>query len=87
MLLRALLIIAAMFAVLTLLRWLRPVGPRPPGLTAEQARVILGVGPDATREEIRTAYRKRISQAHPDRGGSAEAAARVNAARDVLLKR
>jgi DnaJ-domain-containing protein 1 len=86
-LLRALLFIAAAFAILALLRWLRPPPSRRPGLTAEQARMILGVGPDATREEIRAAYRRRISQAHPDKGGSAEAAAQVNAARDALLKR
>lgn len=52
-----------------------------------EARRVLGVGPGAGPEEIRAAYRARIARAHPDRGGSAQEAARLNAARDVLLKR
>ena len=31
--------------------------------------------------------RRLVSAVHPDRGGSAELARRINAARDVLLKR
>ncbi|MFA7440691.1 MAG: J domain-containing protein [Sphingomonadaceae bacterium] len=50
-----------------------------------EARRILGVGPDASQEEIRTAYRRIISHVHPDKGGSAELAHRVNQARDRLL--
>lgn len=33
----------------------------------------LGVDPDATATEVRDAYRSRAKEAHPDRGGSAEA--------------
>jgi hypothetical protein len=51
------------------------------------ARMILGVGPNATDAEIRDAFRERMRAAHPDSGGSHAAAARVTAARDRLLKR
>jgi hypothetical protein len=49
------------------------------------ARVILGVGENATASEIRAAYRTKMAQAHPDRGGSHNEAARLTAARDRLL--
>jgi hypothetical protein len=70
----------------------RPVGQRPsspsipkPGVA--EARQILGVGPDATREEIQAAYKRLIRMAHPDSGGTAGLAAQLNAARDKLLGR
>jgi lysylphosphatidylglycerol synthetase-like protein (DUF2156 family) len=53
----------------------------------EAARRILGVGPQATAQDIRAAYRAKIAKAHPDRGGSHADAARLTAARDRLLKR
>ena len=52
-----------------------------------EARSILGVGLAATPDEIRHAYRRKMADAHPDRGGSHDAAARLTAARDTLLKR
>lgn len=57
------------------------------GMSAEEARALLGVMETASEADIRAAYRSRIATAHPDRGGTAEAAARLNAARDLLLKR
>ncbi len=53
---------------------------------AAEARAILGVGPGADADAIRAAHRRLVAGVHPDRGGSAELARRVNAARDVLLK-
>lgn len=50
------------------------------------ARALLGVGTNATPDEIRRAYRTKMAQAHPDRGGSHNEAARLTAARDRLLK-
>ncbi|HCK85167.1 MAG TPA: molecular chaperone DnaJ [Hyphomonadaceae bacterium] len=61
----------------------------PPAEDAQdaEARRILGVGADASEAEIRAAYRRKIARAHPDRGGAHNAAARLTAARDHLLKR
>ena len=60
-----------------------PAVPRP---AEAEARALLGVGLAATPDEIRAAYRRKIAEAHPDRGGSHERAARLTAARDTLLK-
>jgi hypothetical protein len=57
------------------------------GLTAEEARAVLGVREEATVAEIRAAYARLMRTAHPDRGGTAGLAAQLNAARDRLLKR
>ena len=57
----------------------------PAVMDAEEARRILGVGPEATTEEIRAAHRRLVAKVHPDQGGSAELAGKVNAARDILL--
>ena len=51
------------------------------------ARAVLGVPPTADRDTINAAWRRVIAEVHPDRGGSAEQAARVSAARDLLLQR
>jgi DnaJ family protein C protein 19 len=55
-------------------------------ISRAEAAELLGVTPDATREEILAAHRKLITRNHPDAGGSAGLAARINSARDVLLK-
>lgn len=47
---------------------------------------ILGVGPNATPNEIRSAHRAAASKAHPDTGGSHAAMAELNAARDAGLR-
>ncbi len=58
-----------------------------PNPADDEARVILGVGENATAAEIRSAYRSKMAQAHPDRGGSHNEAARLTAARDRLLRK
>ena len=50
-----------------------------------EARALLGLQPGATLEQIRDAHRRIIAKVHPDAGGSAELATRVNAARDALI--
>lgn len=52
----------------------------------EEALQTLGLSGTPTREEIINAHRRLINRLHPDRGGSDFLAARVNQARDVLLK-
>jgi len=70
-------------------RWRQPRAPSPAEDTPEDfaARRLLGVGPNATPDEIRGAYRAKMAQAHPDRGGSHNEAARLTAARDRLLRK
>ncbi len=51
-----------------------------------EALQILGIAPDATRQEIEAAYRRLMQKLHPDHGGSAYLAAQLNRARDVLLR-
>ncbi|ACM29738.1 J domain-containing protein [Agrobacterium rhizogenes] len=46
---------------------------------------ILGVGRDASDEQIKAAYRKRAKGAHPDSGGDAEAFGRLKKAHELLL--
>jgi hypothetical protein len=55
-------------------------------MTHDEARQLLDVPIDATSEEIRAAHRRLIARVHPDVGGSADLARRVNAARDTLLR-
>jgi hypothetical protein len=61
-------------------------GRAPLSITDAEARSLLGVGPDATREEIQAAYVRLMKTVHPDRGGTAGLAAQLNAARDRLLR-
>lgn len=53
----------------------------------EQPWQVLGVGANATREQIDDAYRALAMKHHPDRGGDPQQMARINAARDDLYQR
>lgn len=72
---------------LTLASRQRALASRSEGLSEAEARSVLGVGTDATPEAVNAAWRRLMGRAHPDQGGTEGLAARLNAARDKLLKR
>ena len=82
-----------LLAVIAVLAWKLMTGrwpwePKPgSGRSAlrDQARVLLGVEPQAGRQDILEAHRRLVATVHPDRGGSSELVHEANAARDVLL--
>ena len=60
----------------------------PPGgpLTRDEALSILGLEAGASPEAVREAHRRLMARVHPDHGGSTWLAAKLNQARDLLLK-
>ncbi len=52
----------------------------------DEARLILGVAVGGDEKELRAAHRRRIRDAHPDAGGTAREASRINEAVRVLRR-
>jgi hypothetical protein len=63
----------------------RPRKAPPEGDPRTRAFALLDLPDGASRAEIEKAFRAKIKRAHPDHGGSAEQAAALNDARDLLL--
>lgn len=68
--------------------WREAAPPPPPSggrMTRAEALAVLGLDDGADEAAIRSAHRRLMQSAHPDRGGSDWLASRVNEARDLLL--
>lgn len=55
-------------------------------MSRSEALAVLGVEESATAEDIVAAHRSLIQKLHPDRGGNDYLAAKINEAKDFLLK-
>lgn len=63
----------------------RPSQSRSATKDMKAAAALLGVPVDASQADINDAWRRKMAIHHPDKGGDAEIAAKLNAARKSLL--
>jgi hypothetical protein len=56
-------------------------------MSKDEAYQVLGLQPGASVDEVQKAYRTLMKKLHPDQGGTAYLATRVNQARETLLSR
>lgn len=56
-------------------------------MSEDEAYEVLGLHKNATGDEITRAHRALMKKIHPDHGGTTSLAARVNEAKDILMRR
>jgi hypothetical protein len=54
-------------------------------MSLDEAYLVLGLAPGATRADVQAAHRNLMKRFHPDQGGSTYIASKVNEAKDVVL--
>jgi hypothetical protein len=64
-----------------------PPATTPAKISLDEAASVLGVSKSANADEIKSAHKRLIGQLHPDKGGSDYLAAKINDARELMLKR
>jgi hypothetical protein len=60
---------------------------RTPAMSEDEAYEILGLEKGASREDVVRSHRTLMKKLHPDHGGTTSLAARVNEAKDILMRR
>ena len=55
-------------------------------MSRAEALAVLGLKPGSSASDVREAYRRLMKDYHPDKGGSDYLAAKINAAKDLLLQ-
>ena len=61
--------------------------PKPSrAISLREAYCLPGLKPSATRSDVLAAYRNLMKRLHPDRGGTAYLAAKINEAKDAVLQ-
>ena len=63
----------------------RGAPPSAPPMDEAQALQVLGLAPEASRDDVVDAHRRLMQKLHPDRGGTDYLAATLNQAKEVLL--
>jgi DnaJ-domain-containing protein 1 len=66
--------------------WGTIASPVRPLLERQQALGVLGLPPNATRQQIKRRYRALAKKHHPDRGGDQQEMRRIIAAYELLMK-
>jgi hypothetical protein len=65
----------------------REAGWSSTALTRDEAYKVLGLPPSATKAQVKEAHRRLMRSYHPDMGGSDYLAARINEAKELLLRK
>jgi DnaJ-domain-containing protein 1 len=66
--------------------WQSRANPARQVLERQQALAVLGLPPNATRQQIKRRYRALAKRYHPDRGGDQRQMQRIIAAYEFLMK-
>lgn len=67
--------------------WSSEARRRAGAMSKDEAYEVLGLQKGATREEVVRSHRSLMKKLHPDHGGTTDLAARVNEAKEVLMRR